>query len=58
MADSRSSALYNVLLVSMILFSGLWYGQGNCGASRLSVDRYDHLQEDALRKKASRLSKK
>ena len=44
--------LYNVLLVSMMLFSGLWYGQGNSMSHRFAqVDRYDHLQEDALRKK-------
>lgn len=44
--------LFNVLLVSMVLFSGLWYGQGNSASHRFAqVDMYDHLQEEALRKK-------
>ncbi|HAB90017.1 MAG TPA: hypothetical protein DCF84_05725 [Bacteroidetes bacterium] len=44
--------LYNVLLLSMVLFSVFWYSQGNSMSHRFAqIDRYDHLQEEALRKR-------
>ena len=44
--------LYNILIVSMLLFSCLWYGQGNSMSHCFAQPAmYDHFQEEAIRKK-------